>query len=188
VRDDLRYNKKGNNQANQLNKILGYKHCHFIKTMDVNKVNKTNNPSCYEGLAVLSNVPIINYKRIKLKKHSEDKYSRAILSVKFDNINIFIVHYSPDDLFSRLHLQETLDYAKKIKPLIIGDFNIKDPHTISELIDGDYIISTEIKKYVSYPSENITLDYFLIPKKIKIKSFKCIGSNISDHKAFVLEI
>lgn len=194
VRDDLRFNTKGNNQAKQLNKILGFKHFIFRKTMDVNKVNNTpNNPNCFEGVAILSNIPILKIKKKKLIQHHDDKFTRGILSVKIKNSklkDIFVVHYSPNDLFSKLHLQETLDYAKKlnINPLIIGDFNVRYPKIIYDLIDKNYACSRQIKRYVSYPPARYTLDYFLIPKKIKLKSFDCLGSNISDHKALLLEI
>ncbi len=194
VRDDLRFNSKGNNQAKQLNKILGFKHCVFRKTMDVNQVNKTpKNPDCFEGIAVLSNIPVLEVKKKKLKQHPDDKYTRGILSIKIEDNNlknILVVHYSQDDLFSKLHLEETLSYAKRlnINPLIIGDFNIRDPKIIYNLIDKEYVCSRQIKKYISYPPAKYSLDYFLIPKKIKLKSFSCLGLNISDHKALLLEI
>jgi endonuclease/exonuclease/phosphatase family metal-dependent hydrolase len=44
------------------------------------------------------------------------------------------------------------------------------------------------KRYLSYPPANYTLDYILIPKKFKFKSFDCLGENLSDHKALVAEI
>ena len=194
VRDDERFNSKGDNQAKQLNKILGFKHYKFMKTMDVNKVNKRNkNPPCLEGVAILSNISIINVKRKKLKQHPNDKYTRGILCVKIKHSkvkSIFVVHYSPDDLFSRLHLEETLSFAKKqkIKPIIIGDLNVRYPRIINDLIIDQYISSRQIKKYISYPSAKCTLDYALIPKKISVKSFFCLGSKISDHKALLLEI
>ena len=192
VRDDLRFNSNGNNQAKQLNKYLNYKYLKFIKTMDVNKVNNTpNNPSCFEGLAVLSKYPIIKSKLFRLKKHTRDKFTRAILYVKLkNNLDLIDVHYSPDDLFSKLHLEETLNFARKnrIKPIIIGDFNVRHPNIVEEVIGTDYVSSRKIKKYISYPSAKYTLDYVLVPKNIKIKSFSCLGTKISDHKALIIEI
>lgn len=194
VRDDLRFNSKGNNQAKLLNKILGFKHCIFRKTMNVNQINNTpKNPDCFEGLAILSNIPVLEVKKKKLKQYPDDKFTRGILHIKIKNNqlkDIFVVHYSPNDLFSKLHLQETLDYAKKldIKPLIIGDFNIRYPKIIYDLIDENYVCSRQIKRYISYPPAKYTLDYFVIPTNIKLKSFECLGSNISDHKALLLEI
>ena len=41
---------------------------------------------------------------------------------------------------------------------------------------------------MSYPIRKWTLDYVLIPKKYKFKSFECMGKGLSDHKALVTEV
>jgi len=191
VRDDLRFNKKGNNQAKQLQKEINYPFCLFMKTMDINKVNKTmNNPKCFEGIAVISKHPIIKTIKKKLKKHQRDEYTRGILYVRINKMDIFVVHFSPDDLFSKLHLIETLKYIKQknILPIIIGDFNIRKKYIIKSVLSKEYISSSNIKKYISYPPAKYTLDYIIIPKDLRFKSFACIGNELSDHKALVAEI
>jgi endonuclease/exonuclease/phosphatase family metal-dependent hydrolase len=190
VRDDLRFNPKGNNQAKQINNLLNYPYFKFIKTMDVNKVNNLDNPPCYEGLAVLSKHPIIKSQKFALKKHPEDKFTRAILWVKIKDLDLINVHYSPDDLFSKLHLEETLEFAKRnnIRPVIIGDFNIRHPNIVEEVIGTEYVSTRSLKKYISYPPAEYTLDYALVPKGIELKSFSCVGNNISDHKSLIIEI
>jgi endonuclease/exonuclease/phosphatase family metal-dependent hydrolase len=190
VRDDLRFNLKGENQAKQINDLLKYPYLKFVKTMDVNKVNNLNNPPCFEGLAVFSKKPIIKSQKLTLKKHSEDKFTRAILWIRMKDLDIINVHYSPNDLFSKLQLEETLEFAKKKdrKPIIIGDFNIRYPSIVEEVIGEDYVSTRSIKKYISYPQAKYTLDYALVPKGINIKKFSCIGKNISDHKSLILEV
>ena len=190
VRDDLRFNSKGNNQAKQINNLLNYPYLKFIKTMDVNKVNNLDNPPCHEGLAVLSKYAFVKSQKAPLKKHPNDKFTRAILWTRINDLDLINVHYSPDDLFSKLHLEETLKFAKKekIKPIIIGDFNIRHPSIVEEAIGTDYISTRSIKKYISYPSAKYTLDYALIPKEREIKKVSCIGNNISDHKSLIIEI
>ncbi len=194
VRDDRKYNSKNNNQGQQINKLLKYPSLKFIKTMDVNKVNKKKGePPCFEGVATLSKYPFTKSKRFKLKQHHDDKFTRAILWTKLKNIDIFNVHYSPNDLFSRLHLEETFSIAEdlNIHPVIIGDFNIRYPNIVEEAIHkygNNYISSRTIKNYISYPLEEYTLDYILIPKHIRINSFSCVGNNLSDHKALILDI
>jgi endonuclease/exonuclease/phosphatase family metal-dependent hydrolase len=190
VRDDLRFNSKGENQAKQINNLLNYPHFKYIKTMDVNKVNNLDNPPCYEGLAVLSKQSFLESQKFPLKKHPNDKFTRAILWVKMKDLNLINVHYSPDDLFSKLHLEETLKFAKekKMRPIIIGDFNIRHPSIVEETIGTDYVSTRSVKKYVSYPPAKYTLDYALIPKEIELKNFSCVGNNISDHKSIIIEI
>lgn len=205
VRDDLKYNSAGDNQAKQINRHLGYPYMAFVETMDINQVKDTPNaPACAEGLAILSKLPILKALKRKLKKQARDKFSRAVMHVKVASnktIDIFNVHYSPGTLFAKLHLEETLKISKGlgISPIILGDFNIPDPKIIKELA-SDYSISTDTKKYLSYhPKGNIkkdkvynleacTLDYILIPKNCKFKYFDCRDEGLSDHNALIAEI
>ena len=203
VRDDLKFNKEGDNQAKQLNEHLKYPYMSFVKTMDVNKVNKTPKlPKRVEGLAILSKLPILKSEKKILKKHPKDKFTRAIMHVKVMSkkpIDILNVHFSPGIKFAKLHFIETLKFSKKIKPIIIGDFNIPDKGIVRKL-SSDYNISIDVKDYLSYcPRASVkkdkvhntkpcTLDYILIPKKSKFKSFDSIDKNLSDHSALIAEI
>lgn len=205
VRDDLKFNIGGENQAYYLNKYLKYPFSSFIQTMDVNKVkNLEDEPKCIEGLAALSKFRLVKVVKKELKKQPEDKFTRAIMHLKIladSRMDIFNVHFSPGNKFSELHLKETLKFAEenKIKPIIIGDFNIPDPSIISS-IAKDYTISTEIMQYMSYLPRNkikrdevyntkpSTLDYILIPKKYTFKNFECIDKDLSDHNALFAEI
>jgi endonuclease/exonuclease/phosphatase family metal-dependent hydrolase len=199
VRDDSRQNKIGYNQLKQLNQSLKYKYSIFFETTDVNHVNKiTNdpkydptNPRVKEGLGILSKLKIVESKGFMLNQHTKDGYPRGILWARLENnIDVINVHYSFNDLFSKLHLEETLKIIKenRLHAIITGDLNILNQKIIDDLASKDYKISSNEFNYISYPSKNQNLDHILIPKQFEFKSFKCIGPSISDHKALLAEI
>ena len=195
VRDDAQFNKKGDNQAKQLNNELNYPYYSFFTTTDKKKEHPERYAlDCTEGTAILSKFPILKAEKVKLKKNSEDIHNCGNLHVKIKAnnkiIEVIAVHFSNKDLFSLLHLIETLKYTKekKIKPIIMGDFNVKFPDWLHDLTEDSFKSSFKYKKYISLPSENITLDYIIIPKKFNFKSVKCEGEGISDHKALIAEI
>lgn len=193
TRDDVRFNKKGDNQAKQLNRKLKYSYLAFYPVSDKRKERPEKYQQyCIEGTAVLSRYPIIKVEKEKLKKHPDDRYTCGNLYVRIKAekiIDFLVVHFSNSDLFSRLHLTETLKQIrkKKIKPIIAGDFNIWKSKSLNKLTSKDYISSLSYKKYISYPPRKWTLDYILIPKEYKFKSLKCEG-NVSDHKALIAEV
>jgi endonuclease/exonuclease/phosphatase family metal-dependent hydrolase len=194
VRDDLQFNKKGNNQAKQLNEKLDYPHIVFYPVTDKRKERpKKYKLRCIEGIAVLSKFPIIKTEKKKLQKHKDDRYycGNLYFRVKAEKeIDFIAVHFSNSNYFSLLHLLETLRYInkRKIKPIIIGDFNFIDSYVLHDLTEKEYKSSLKFKRYISYPLAKYTLDYILIPKKYKFKTFKCGGTNLSDHKALIAEI
>ena len=89
-----------------------------------------------------------------------------------------------------LHLIETLKYAldNKIKPIIVGDFNILHPNWLADVVSSEYLDSYNFKKYISYPSKNETLDYIVIPKEFSFVSLDCSTEELSDHRALIAEI
>ncbi|MAH51366.1 hypothetical protein CMI37_36455 [Candidatus Pacearchaeota archaeon] len=194
VRDDVKFNKKGNNQAKQLNRELKYLYYAFYPVTDKRKERPEQyKRRCMEGTAILSKYPILKIERKRLRKHHDDRYTCGNLYVKLKAqkiIDLIVVHFSNSSYFSLLHLLETLRYIKKkgIKPIIVGDFNIIDSYVLHEITEEDYKSSLSFKEYLSYPPANYTLDYILIPKEFEFKSFKCLGKDISDHKALVAEI
>ena len=194
VRDDLQFNEEGNNQAKQLNESLGYPHLLFYPVTDKrNERPEKYKLQCFEGTAVLSKFPILKSEEKILRKHKDDMYHCGNLYFKIKaekEIDFIAVHFSPNELFSLLHLIETLKYAeeKKIKPVIIGDFNIINSDVLHDAIYGKYHSSLQEKDYLSYPEGNFTLDYILVPGGSKFKSFKCEGTDLSDHKALIAEI
>ncbi len=192
IRDDRAKNKVGMDQAKQLNSKLHFKYSKFLRVNNRNKVkNLIDLPPCYEGLAILSKFPFSSDK-ILLKKHEGDQYYRKILvanvRVGSQIIPLWVVHFSNNDLFARLHAEETLNKAKSIQPIILGDFNIKYPLEIKKLAPKNDYISSSDYNYISFPEDNCSYDYIFIPKKYSFLSFECISEEVSDHKALYAEI
>lgn len=195
VRDDIQFNKKGDNQAKQLNKELNYPEYAFYPVADKQKERPEKYKNyCIEGTAILSKFPIVKTEKIKLKKHPEDRYSSGNLYVQIKTerkvVDILGVHFSNSDLFSLLHLIETLKWInnRKIKPIIVGDFNMWHNDWLNDLTEENYTSSMKFKEYISYPLRKWTLDYILIPKNFKFKSFECVEEELSDHRALTAEI
>jgi endonuclease/exonuclease/phosphatase family metal-dependent hydrolase len=195
IGDDAKLNKRGDNQLRQLNRELNYPHSAFYPVEDMHGYDsqKYKHYMVVGGIGVLSKYLLLKVVKKRLKKQRNDKHQRGILYVKVKAeriFHIFVVHFSNDDVFSILHLSETLDYAKRIgiTPVIIGDFNMKYPEHLFKLTEGEYENSFAYKKYFSYPSKKETLDYVVIPRKLKFKSFKCLNENVSDHRALIAEI
>ena len=68
IRDDVQFNKKGDNQAKQLNRELGYSHYAFYSITDKRKERPGKyRRFCREGTAVLSKFPIINTEKKQLQ-------------------------------------------------------------------------------------------------------------------------
>ncbi len=194
IRDDLKFNKKGDNQLEQLNKKLNYPYSAFYAVTDKRNERPTKYKRyCIEGIGVLSKFPILKIEKKKLKKHKEDIYNCGNLHIKIKAnkiVDLIVVHFSNSNYFSLLHLLETLNYIKnkKIKPVILGDFNMYESDVLHDLTRDNFNNSREYKKYISYPARKWTLDYILIPKNCKFKSFKSAGYGLSDHKVLISSI
>lgn len=191
IRDDRSKNEAGMNQLQQLTSELNFPYSTFLVTMDINKVkNITGKPICHEGLALCSKFPFLT-EEIILKKHPKDRHTRKILvgQITIDHRShaIFVVHFSPDNLFAQLHAEETLNYAKQIQPIIIGDFNMlsKEAQQLAE--KNNYTSSAQFQ-YNSYPTDNCSYDYIFIPKQFSFLKFECIKETVSDHNALFAEI
>jgi len=195
IRDDIKFNKKGDNQAKQLKRELDYPYYSFYSITDKRKERPGKYKRfCREGMAILSKYPIVSSKGVTLKKHKDDRYTCGFLQVKLKlknkKVDLFNLHFSNSSYFSLLHLLETLKYIEKekIKPILVGDFNMYESDVLHSLTKEKFTSSMKYKKYMSYPIRKWTLDYVLIPKKYKFKSFECGGKGLSDHKALIAEI
>ena len=192
VRDDRTKNKEGENQAKQLNDVLRFEHFTFIQSCELNKAKGfTNLPSKFEGLALLSKFPF-SYEELKLTKQGDDKYNRkvlqSIITIGAQKVPIWIVHFSNSDTFAALHIKETLKHAKSIQPIILGDFNIKQPKLIQQLAKENNYTSSSYYDYISFPEDNCSYDYIIIPTKFTFSQFECIEEEVSDHKALFAKI
>jgi endonuclease/exonuclease/phosphatase family metal-dependent hydrolase len=177
-------------QSRHLNSLLVTPYLH--SQTSVSRIFESSSSESREGLAVLSKYPIIDSETIVLKKRADDKHTRIIQKVRLlvDNriINFTNVHFSNND-YSDEQLEETIRITKSRgeTSVILGDFNIFDIKTVSDLYSGDYRVSTDFYQYVSFPSENVTLDYVLVPRDYGFTSLN-IGENLSDHNALTFEL
>lgn len=177
-------------QSRYLNSLLSTPYPH--SQASVSRIFESSGSESREGLAVLSKYPIIDSEVIVLKKQPDDKHTRIIQKVSLlvdgETINFTNVHFSNND-YSDEQLAETLTITKRRNEtaVILGDFNIFDIQTVNHLYATDYVASTEISKYVSFPSEGATLDYVLIPKTFACTSID-VGENLSDHNALTIEL
>jgi endonuclease/exonuclease/phosphatase family metal-dependent hydrolase len=177
-------------QSRYLNSLLTTPYQHSQSS--VSRIFESAGSESREGLAVLSKYPIIDSEVIVLKKRPDDKHTRIIqrVSLQVDTkiVPFTNVHFSNND-YSDEQLEETLNITKECNEasVILGDFNIFDIQTVNILYSSDYVASTEIADYVSFPSENATFDYILIPKYLKCSSLS-IGENLSDHNALTAEL
>lgn len=106
-------------------------------------------------------------------KQADDKHPRIIQSANLliDERTIGIAN---------IHLSNN-------KYSIEQDFNILQLENEKESYADYYTSSIDFKKYVSFPSENITLDYALIPKHFAFESLD-VHEGLSDHNALVFVV
>jgi len=195
IRDDALYNKKGENQLKNLNRELGYPHELFYPVTDKRKERPEKyRCRCIEGTGVLSKYPLKKIETKKLEKQPEDRYTCGNIHVRVQigkkAVDLVAVHFSNSDLYSLLHLIETMSWVrkKKITPIIAGDFNMRHPKWLGEITGEEYKNSYQYKKYISYPRAKFTLDYIVIPKKYFFKKVECKHLNLSDHKPLLAEV
>jgi endonuclease/exonuclease/phosphatase family metal-dependent hydrolase len=176
-------------QSKYLNSLLSTPYPYSLST--VSRIFESSGSESREGLAVLSKYPIIDSEVIVLKKREDDKHTRIIqkvaLLVDSQVVNFTNVHFSNND-YSDEQLAETLRIIKDTgnKSVVLGDFNIFDIKTVADLYTSNYTVSTDFSQYVSFPSENVTLDYILMPHDYVFSSLT-VGENLSDHNAISFE-
>lgn len=163
----------------------------YMQTSVSRIYTQTDGSESREGLAVLSKHPIVDSEVIVLTKQPDDKHTRIIQKVDLlinDRIITFTnVHFS-NNKYATEQLTETLQIIKNANAtsVILGDFNIFNMQAVSDLYSLDYSVSTDFKQYVSFPSENATFDYILLPHDYTFTSLT-IGENLSDHNALSFE-
>lgn len=145
-----------------------------------------------EGLAVLSRHPISNSESLVLVKQLDDKHSRIIQNIDLNvgerQVCIANIHLS-NNRHSVEQLNELVSIfaSRKEKRIIAGDFNIPKLEDQKDSYAEYYSSSIEFKKYVSFPSENLTLDYVLIPKESSFHSLDT-HEGLSDHSSLIFTI
>ena len=180
------------NQAQILNETLEYPYIHS----SVTRLQDSPQYETYrEGLAVLSKYPVVQSDTLVLKKSPEDEHNRIVQLVDIARgdqiVKVANVHYSLTDTtdFATAHLNETLEILseRSEKRIIGGDFNMSDLDAVAVVWKEDYRASTE-KDYISYPSMNKRIDYFLVPKAYSFIDISTSSEGLSDHNAVTIEI
>lgn len=171
-------------QANYINSLLDTPYAHSVS--DVSRFYAPSVGEPYrEGLAVLSKLPLYNPETLALAKAPDDKHMRMIQNVDVDingaTLGLTNVHFS-NNQYSTSQLEEVLGILsnRNRANIIAGDFNIFDINTQRASFDNKYSVSTDTTSYISFPTENATLDYILLPKAFHFVSVKTLES-ISDH-------
>lgn len=159
----------------------------------VSRFYKSSKGDIYkEGLATPSHHPITKNEVLVLTKRDDDKHTRIMqnsnISVNDITIKLSNIHLSNND-YSYEQLDEILVLlkARGEKRIIAGDFNIADLQKHLNHNAKEYTVSTAFSDYISFPAENKTFDYMLLPTEytyIKITT----ASTPSDHNAVVYEI
>lgn len=194
--DQMHQAKDGLHQGEQLNARLKYKNLVYdvAEQIRIKHDNELSHP-LFEGVLCLTSLPLLAHRVLRLKREKEDKHYRAIQLITVSwfgkEVLFYHTHYSNTNEWSRSHLEETRRYmvSKNASPILIGDLNILDSRVIKNVLGSKFECSYEFKKYLSFPSENITLDYIVIPKtRYRFKSLKCNYDNCSDHRALIAEI
>lgn len=148
-----------------------------------------------EGLACISNLPVLKTDTLALKKDPRDEHNRIIqlIDVLYEDqvVKLANIHFSlTDDIdFATAHLEETLEIlaARNEDRIIAGDFNIDHLEDFASIWQDRYSASTSVP-YVSYSSMNKRNDYVLIPKNYRFTEIKTSGDNLSDHRALTVDV
>jgi len=191
IRDDRSKNKIGEHQLVQLNQELKYPYSYFLPVQDFREKEKKLH-ECIEGLGICSKYPF-ETNATTLKKQKDDKFTRKVLhaSVHVNNmvLNIHNVHFSPNDVFARLQLEEVLKMQEnKMKSIIVGDLNYAHPDIIANLAEKNGFIASSHFNYVSYPDDDCSYDYILLSHDMTFGTFVCVQEKVSDHRALYAEI
>jgi endonuclease/exonuclease/phosphatase family metal-dependent hydrolase len=190
---EVRYNPSISplTQANYANSLLDTPYAHSVS--DVSRFYAPSVGEPYrEGLAMLSRFPLHDPETLALAKAPDDKHTRMIQNVDVDingtTLGLANVHFS-NNQYSASQLEETLNILSmrdKVS-IIAGDFNILDINTQRAGFDDKYSVSTDTTSYISFPIENATLDYILLPKAFHFVSIKTL-EGISDHNGVLVVV
>ncbi|MCE9585291.1 endonuclease/exonuclease/phosphatase family protein, partial [Candidatus Nomurabacteria bacterium] len=144
------------------------------------------------GMAILSKYPIVNSFEYYLPLPENETEPRSILCFDLDingTIHKFAnIHFTNKEEIAKNQLMDFLQLmnSRNEKRIMAGDFNMFDLPQYNDLIK-DYELSFNYKNYISYPKDNGTLDYIMIPKSYKFEKLEII-ENISDHNGILIEI
>ena len=179
-------------QVQLLNTELGYAFEHSAVT----RLQPSHQyPVFREGLAMLSNYPVLSTDTIVLRKAEGDEHNRIVQLIDIDVngavVKLANVHFSLSDTidYATGHLKETLEILKMRgeERIIAGDFNLDHLESAAELWNDSYEATTKVP-YISYPAMNKRNDYVLVPKAYGFTDLSTSGDSLSDHRAVTIKI
>lgn len=173
------------NQATLLNRLLTIPYRYSCTTISRLYLASDGRSTRREGLAVLSRYPIEQTETLVLQKAPDDRHDRIVQNVDVaiganKMLNLTNIHLSnnKNKHHQLLELCKIID-ARSERRIIVGDFNIANLHAYRKLFLG-CTLSTDKNAYVSYPLENKTFDYFIIPDTYDCKRVSVVDG-MSDH-------
>lgn len=179
------------NQVGILNKSL----CYPYENTAVTRLQDSHVYENYrEGIGLISKYPILKSETIILKQQAHDEHQRIVqlvdiqcgdIIVKFANLH-FSISDNDEDL-PREHLIELLAILESRGETRImgGDFNMNSIDLHIDLWQEKYI-SSSVVPYITYPSMNKRVDYFLLPKEYSFLSITTSPDGLSDHRALAV--
>jgi len=173
--------KEDVNILEDLNAILNYSFSHFAFKHDFSKdygKGILQNEKIIEGLGIISNIEfqskIFNLPVLVGK----DRWPRIAVKYDFNNFSICNIHFSKLTESRKLAVEKLPD-----ADVYAGDFNMQPDELLNNF---NYNNSYSYKKYLSYPSKQLTLDYVLL-KKDEFKELRIIN-DVSDHNGLFVDI
>lgn len=175
-------NISSTNQAEEINSFIKYPYLNFApcfdSSIDYGKGSTTNH-SIIEGLAIISKLSFSSSHADLPITKKLDRWPRIIQNCHNQQLTITNIHLSKHHP-TRLNQYPLLPSEN----ILIGDFNAQPKEISSHL--KNLQSSYEFKKYISFPTQNITLDYCLIPKGNFVKLITI--TDLSDHNAIYCEL
>ena len=180
------------NLAARINNLMRNQYRYIAADLAEQFTNKHGEPKT-DGLAILANEEITKHETLTLKKVPTDErgrpdfHKRIIQLVELQNgLKIANLHLASNQN-SYMQLREAL---REVPPgyLLIGDFNMHRPTMLEEkpCWGSSYQCSVEFTDYVSFPSEDATFDYLLLPKAFTFAKVTA-APGLSDHCAMIYE-
>lgn len=175
-----------------LNRVAAFPHRHSA----IDRMQPSDQFGLYrEGLSVLSRTPVISSESIILKHEESDPHHRLVqffeIAAADETVWMFAnVHFSVRDDYAIHHFEEVLGIlsARSEKRIIGGDFNINHLEQYAHLWRDEYVLTTQLKTYISFPGTNQANDYFLVPKEYELKSIEVSDDSLSDHRALAVDV
>jgi endonuclease/exonuclease/phosphatase family metal-dependent hydrolase len=180
------------NQAQLINQTLEYPYMHSAIT----RLQPSAQHETYrEGLAALSRHAVIQSDTLILKQAPEDEHNRIVQLLDLElggrTMKLANVHFSLTDTtdFATAHLKETLGILamRGEERVIAGDFNLDNLEVLVDIWGDRYRCSTEAD-YITFPSMDKRVDYFLIPKSHSFADISTSDDTLSDHRAVTVDI